>query len=177
MIAAIIRFFYEYSQMKGYYKFKHKNFLQIVPDGRNLEKWNLKKDTYLKSSIAMFICSMIELPFVIAIISLIITNNAPEISASIDFFTSPMFIMFCFMLFVSLINFVFSFTRRKIIYGLFFNKNFAEDVNLKRFSWFFKKYSRIVLFTSIPSSFIHLVFAIMLYKDIEKNNANVVQEN
>ncbi|MGL5592137.1 MAG: hypothetical protein ACRDCJ_02130 [Metamycoplasmataceae bacterium] len=155
-----------------YKKMNKENGFIVVPDGRNFEIWQLEKETYLKTSIAKGICSLISLPLAITAIFLII-NDSKE--SQTEFLSTPKFIIFSCLLVTILIHAIFFWQNKNICLRLFYNKNFTQDVKLKKFNWFFQSRFRIVIFLSIPSSFVQMIFVIIIYKDIESNNASIIQ--
>lgn len=60
--------------------------------------------------------------------------------------------------------------NRRMCSKLFYNNNFVEEVSLRKLNWFFKKESRINVLLTLHNSIASVVFAIIIYKDIKKNN-------
>ncbi|MGL5590698.1 MAG: hypothetical protein ACRDCH_01320 [Metamycoplasmataceae bacterium] len=155
-----------------YRKINKKNKFIVVPDGKNFEIWQLEKDAYLKTSIVKGVCSLISIPLAITAIFLIINDNQ---ESQMEFLSTPKAIIFSCLLITISIHTIFFWQNRNICLRLFYNENFTQDVKLKKFNWFFQSKLRIVIFLSIPSAFVQMIFAIIIYKDIESNNANPIQ--
>ena len=170
--------FYVFKAMT-YRKLQKAKKFEVLPDGTNLQIWQLNKKEYLKLSIAKFCSALISLALVIPGIYLIISGDyEAQPNTQIEFFTSPIFIIFCLLLIKCLIGTRLFYQHKRICYKLFYNNNFAEDVNLKKFNWFFKTKFRIVVFVTLHSFFLcilGIIFSRIIYKDIEKNNINLLK--
>jgi len=156
--------------------------IEGVPIISNFENWNLQKGKYLKTSISIFFSSTLSSALGITLIILVTYNNynIPPENTINEFFASPVFIIGCLFLINLLIGSILIWWNRIICSKLFYNKNFAEEVNLKKLSWFFKKEFRINIFIWLHMSSASIVLAIIIYKDIGRiifkqiNNNNVL---
>ncbi|MGL5590461.1 MAG: hypothetical protein ACRDCH_00080 [Metamycoplasmataceae bacterium] len=177
LISSITAMIVFYFKNRNYRKLQKNKEFEIVPIVRNFDIWQSLKKKYLQLAIAIFVTWIISLAFAIAGIILVSNNNfeaqPPETYWQL-FTSSPFVVVGCF--FISLfINAILYYRERHICSKLFYNKNFVEDVNLKKMKWFFQTNLRLNAFITLHSSFLALIFAIIIYKDIEKNKINELQ--
>ncbi|MGL5205834.1 MAG: hypothetical protein ACRC7B_02915 [Metamycoplasmataceae bacterium] len=153
-------------------RLKSKRF-EITPAGKNLEIWESEKKSYLYVNTARFFTWVISILFGSFYIILIFNRSA----INQKFFYSPIFILSCIFFFANNVaSVILLYKNWRIMEKIFFNNNFVEDVNLKKFLWFFKTTNRLSIFATLHRSFLSFLFATIIYKDIEKNKLIKIQE-
>ncbi|MGL5617611.1 MAG: hypothetical protein ACRCWU_00960 [Metamycoplasmataceae bacterium] len=163
-----------FKRKKSFEKIEEENKIGFFEE-RNLEIWEANKKMYLKLMIILSILKIISIALLIPIIILANREYGIVLDTPVDTFISPKFILIYIYLFIFLIKTWLYIQIRKICSKFFFNKNFVEDVNLKKFNWFFKTPTHIGFFIAFHALLLGIIFAIIIYKDINKNNKNQIQ--
>ncbi|MDK2819368.1 MAG: hypothetical protein KFW07_00880 [Mycoplasmataceae bacterium] len=141
-----------------------------VPVISNLQNWDLQKGKYLKTSIAVSFFATISTALAIATLVLIIQRTNEPLGNAFETLTSQWAIVgYSFLTNLLILTFL-SVWNRRMCSKLFYNNNFVEEVSLKKLNWFFKKESRIIVLLTLHNSIASGIFAIIIYKDIKKNN-------
>ncbi len=139
-----------------------------VPALSNLQNWNLQKIRYLKTSIASSF--FVTLSIALGITTLVLTFQHETQGSWFESLTYQAAIVGGSFLANILILLFLGGWNRRICSKLFLNKGFAEEVNLKKMNWFFKNVFRINVLLLLHTSIASAIFSIIIYKDIEKNN-------
>ncbi|MGL5592304.1 MAG: hypothetical protein ACRDCJ_03065 [Metamycoplasmataceae bacterium] len=178
LISSITAMIVFYFKNRNYRKLQKNKEFEIVPIVRNFDIWQSLKKKYLQLAIAIFVTWIMSLAFAIVGIILISNNNFETQPPKTywQLFTSPPFVVVGFFFISIFINVILYYRERHICSKLFYNKNFIEDVNLKKMKWFFQTNLRLNTFITLHSSFLALIFAIIIYRDIEKNNEKQVND-